>query len=103
MTDTHSGRTSADLPICRSAEPDFYRSMTAWSHAFDAPLYLHAADRAWVGRPDPAVHLWEGETHDLALRLSRIYAAFRGRVVDVDGPGALRRSADRYLRFAIDD
>lgn len=156
------------------SHPHFYGSMTEWSHAFDAPVYLHAADRAWVGRPDPAVHYWEGDTYDLAPGLTlinlglhfeggtvlhweqgeagrgalltgdiimvpmdrrwtsflysfpnhiperprlirralkimksyefeRIYAAFWGRVVDVDGTGALRRSADRYLRFALDD
>lgn len=156
------------------SHPHFYGSMTEWSHAFDAPVYLHAADRAWVGRPDPAVHYWEGETHDLAPGLTlinlglhfdggavlhwrqgeagrgalltgdiiqvamdrgwtsflysypnhiperprlirralgilrpydfeRIYASFWGRVVDTDGPGAMRRSAERYFRFALDD
>jgi len=156
------------------SHPHFYGSMAEWSHAFDAPVYLHAADRAWMSRPDPAVHFWEGETHDLAPGLTlinlglhfdggtvlhwrqgeagrgalftgdivqvamdrrwtsflysypnfiperprlirraleilklydfeRIYAGFWGRAVGVDGPGALQRSADRYLRFALDD
>jgi hypothetical protein len=156
------------------SHPHFYGAMVEWSHAFDAPVHLHAADRAWVGRPDAAVHYWEGETHDLAPGLTlinlglhfdggtvlhrrqseagrgalftgdiiqvpldrrwtsflysypnhiperprlirraleilkpydfeRIYASFWGRVVDTDGPGALQRSADRYLRFALDD
>lgn len=156
------------------SHPHFYGSMTEWSHAFDAPVYVHTADRAWVGRPDPAVRYWEGDTHELAPGLTlinlglhfeggtvlhwqqgeagrgalltgdtimvpmdrrwtsflysypnhiperprlirravdimepyefeRIYAAFWGRVVDVDAKDALRRSADRYLRFALDD
>jgi hypothetical protein len=33
----------------------------------------------------------------------RIYGAFWGRVVTEDGAAAVRRSADRYLRFALDD
>ena len=156
------------------SHPHFYGSMIEWSDAFDAPVYLHAADRQWVGRPGPAVVYWEGDTHELAPGLTlinaglhfaggtvlhwqdgeaglgalltgdiiqvpmdrrwtsflysypnhiperprlirralellqpygfeRIYASFWGRIVDIDGVGALRRSADRYLRFALDD
>jgi hypothetical protein len=156
------------------SHPHFYGAMTEWSHAFDAPVYLHAADRDWVGRPDPAVRFWEGDTHELAPGLTlvhlglhfegaavlhwqqgeegrgalltgdtimvsmdrrwtsimysfpnhiperprlirraleilepyefeTIYAAFWRRIVKVDGPAALRRSVDRYLRFALDD
>jgi hypothetical protein len=45
------------------SHPHFYTSMVEWSRAFDdAPIHLHAADRAWIMRPDPAVRLWEGET-----------------------------------------
>jgi hypothetical protein len=33
----------------------------------------------------------------------RIYGAWWNYVVDTDGTGALQRSADRYLRFALDD
>ena len=37
--------------------------MVEWSHAFDnAPIWLHEADRAWVMRPDPAIHFWSGES-----------------------------------------
>jgi len=156
------------------SHPHFYGSMVEWSRAFDAPIYLHAADRHWVGRRDAAVLHWDGDTHELApgmtlinaglhfaggtvlhwqqgesgrgalltgdiiqvpmdrrwtsflysyvnhiperprlirraltllepFAFERIYAAFWGRVVDTDGVGTLRRSADRYLRFALDD
>jgi glyoxylase-like metal-dependent hydrolase (beta-lactamase superfamily II) len=45
------------------SHPHFYTSMVEWSRAFgDAPIHLHAADRDWIMRPDPAVRLWEGET-----------------------------------------
>jgi glyoxylase-like metal-dependent hydrolase (beta-lactamase superfamily II) len=39
--------------------------MIAWSQAFDAPIYLHADNYPWVMRPDPTIHFWEGETHEL--------------------------------------
>jgi hypothetical protein len=45
------------------SHPHFYTTMVEWSAAFGAvPIYLHAADRQWIMRPDPAVYLWEGET-----------------------------------------
>jgi len=48
------------------SHPHFYTSMAEWSHAFgDIPIYLHAADRAWVRRPTPAIRSWEGETLEL--------------------------------------
>lgn len=47
------------------SHPHYYSSMVEWSRAFDAPIYLHAADRAWVMRPDDAIEFWEGETRPL--------------------------------------
>lgn len=48
------------------SHPHFYTTMVEWSRAFgDAPIHLHAADRAWVMRPDPAVVHWQGETLEL--------------------------------------
>jgi hypothetical protein len=46
--------------------------MAEWARAFDAPVYLHAADRQWIMRPDPAVRFWDGETHALAPGLTLI-------------------------------
>jgi glyoxylase-like metal-dependent hydrolase (beta-lactamase superfamily II) len=156
------------------SHPHFYGAMTEWARVFDAPLYIHAADRAWVARPDPLVEYWSGETYRIApgmtlinagthfaggtvlhwaddpdgrgalfsgdifmvvmdrrwvsfmysvpnfiperprvvrraleliepFSFERIYGAFRGRVVSADGAEAVRRSAQRYLRFALDD
>lgn len=49
------------------SHPHFYASMVEWSEALDdAPILLHAADRAWVRRPSSRVAFWEGD----ALRLS---------------------------------
>lgn len=45
------------------SHPHYYSTMVEWSHAFGgAPIYLHAADRAHVMRPDPVIRFWEGET-----------------------------------------
>src|SRR5690242_20148808 len=48
------------------SHPHYYTTMVEWSRAFDnAPIYLHAADRQWVMRPDKAIHFWEGEEQEL--------------------------------------
>jgi hypothetical protein len=162
------------------SHPHFYGSMVEWAHAFEAHVYIHTADRAWVGRPDPRIVFWEGDTHEVLprvtlvnagihfaggtvmhwaapsegspatevtgalfsgdifavaldrdwlsfmysypnyiperpstvrraleviapFRFERIYGAFWGRVTPSGGEVALRRSAERYLRFALDE
>jgi glyoxylase-like metal-dependent hydrolase (beta-lactamase superfamily II) len=47
------------------SHPHFYSSMVAWSHAFDAPIYLHADNQPWVMRPDAAIRFWDGESREL--------------------------------------
>jgi hypothetical protein len=78
------------------SHPHFYASMVEWAHAFDAPVFLHADDREWVMRPDPAIRFWEGETHPLGdgLTLVRCGGHFAGSAVlhwaaGADGRGAL--------------
>jgi hypothetical protein len=45
------------------SHPHFYTTMVEWSRAFGGvPIHLHAADREWIKRPDPAVRPWEGDT-----------------------------------------
>ncbi|MEV8335493.1 MBL fold metallo-hydrolase [Streptomyces niveus] len=156
------------------SHPHFYGVMTEWGRAFDVPVYVHAADRDWVGRPDPVIEYWTGDTHQIApgmtlinagthfaggtvlhwgddpegrgalfsgdifmvvmdrrwvsfmysipnfiperprtirralalvepFTFERIYGAFWGRVVTADGAAGVRRSAERYLRFALED
>jgi hypothetical protein len=156
------------------SHPHFYGSMIEWAHAFDAPVYIHEADRQWVARPDDSIVYWTGVKHSLgdgvtlinagvhfdggqvlhwaggenghgalftgdiftvvmdrrwtsfmysypnhiperprvvrrALSLmepydfSRVYGGWWKRIVDADGAAAIRRSADRYLKFALDD
>lgn len=48
------------------SHPHYYTTMVEWSRAFDAPIYLHAKDEQWIFRDDPAIHLWEGSTYQLA-------------------------------------
>lgn len=156
------------------SHPHYYGSMIEWAHAFDAPVYIHAADRQWIARPDDAVRFWEGDVLELgdgltlinagvhfaggqvlhwrdgedgrgallsgdilqvaqdrrwvsfmysypnyiperprvvrrALSLlepygfERVYGAWWRRVVAADGAAAVRRSAARYLAYALDD
>ncbi|MGW1108480.1 MBL fold metallo-hydrolase [Streptomyces sp. NPDC002540] len=156
------------------SHPHFYGVMTEWGRAFDAPVYVHAADRDWVPRPDRVVEFWSGDTHRIAdgltlinagthfaggtvlhwaddpdgqgalfsgdifmvvadrrwvsfmysipnfvperprtirrvlalvepFEFARIYGAFWGRVVAGGGSDAARRSAERHLRFALDE
>ena len=55
------------------SHPHFYTTMHEWSRAFGgAPIHLHAADRAWIMQPGPAVSLWEGETLDLLAGVTLI-------------------------------
>ncbi len=79
------------------SHPHYYSSMVEWSRAFGGvPIYLHAADRQWVMRPDKAIVFWEGETRALAegLMLIRCGGHFEGGTVlhwvgGVGGRGAL--------------
>ena len=56
------------------SHPHYYGSMIEWAHAFNAPIYLHAADRAWVARNDDAVVFWQGETLEIGEGLTLINA-----------------------------
>jgi hypothetical protein len=78
------------------SHPHYYSSLVEWSQAFDAPVLLHAADRRWVMRDDPAIELWSGETRELwdGMTLIRAGGHFEGGTVlhwpaGADGRGAL--------------
>jgi len=78
------------------SHPHYYGSMVEWARAFDAPIFIHAADAPHIMRPDPVVRLWEGETLDLfgGLRLLRLGGHFAGGQVahwpaGAEGRGAL--------------
>jgi glyoxylase-like metal-dependent hydrolase (beta-lactamase superfamily II) len=66
------------------SHPHYYTSMVEWSRAFaGVPIYLHAADRQWVMRPDQAIAYWEGESKPLdnGLTLVRCGGHFGGGTV----------------------
>ncbi len=63
------------------SHPHFYAAMVDWSHAFGrAPIYLPAADREYVMRPDPTIEFWDGDRRTLpgGLTLVRCGGHFRG-------------------------
>jgi glyoxylase-like metal-dependent hydrolase (beta-lactamase superfamily II) len=66
------------------SHPHYYANMVDWSRAFGGvPVYLHAADRRWMMRSDPALVFWEGETRERAegLTLVRCGGHFEGGTV----------------------
>ena len=79
------------------SHPHYYSSMVEWSRAFGGvPIYLHAADRQWVMRPDKTIVFWVGETRTLGegLTLVRCGGHFDGGTVlhwagGAGGKGAL--------------
>jgi glyoxylase-like metal-dependent hydrolase (beta-lactamase superfamily II) len=79
------------------SHPHYYSSMVEWSRVFgNVPIYLHAADRQWVMRPDKAIVFWDGETKSLddGLTLIRCCGHFDGGTVlhwkdGAEGKGAL--------------
>ena len=78
------------------SHPHYYSSVVEWSQAFGGvPIYLHAADRKWVMRPDKAIVFWEGESKKLGegMTLIRCAGHFDGGTVlhwasGSDGRGA---------------
>src|SRR5947199_9915215 len=78
------------------SHPHYYSSMVECSRAFGGvPIYLHAADRQWVMRPDDAIVFWEGETRTLddGLTLIRCGGHFDGGMVLHWASGANGRGA----------
>ena len=78
------------------SHPHYYSSMVEWSHAFDAPIYLHTDDRQWVMRSDPSIKFWDGERKSVGegLTLIRLGGHFAGGTVlhwsaGADGKGTI--------------
>ncbi len=65
------------------SHPHFYTTMVEWARAFTARIHLHAADRQWIQRPDPAIELWDGDTKPLwdGVTLIRCGGHFAGGTV----------------------
>ncbi|MET0879852.1 MAG: MBL fold metallo-hydrolase [Tardiphaga sp.] len=79
------------------SHPHYYTTMVEWSRAFGGiPIYLHAADKEWIMRPDACLELWTGETREIApgLTLLRVGGHYDGGSIlhwadGCDGRGAL--------------
>ena len=81
------------------SHPHYYTTMVEWSRALGGvPIYLHAADRQWVMRPDPAVQFWEGDTKSIA---AGPHAGSAGRTLRRRHRPALGRLERRSRRAAL--
>jgi glyoxylase-like metal-dependent hydrolase (beta-lactamase superfamily II) len=89
-------RGTGGLRTIAISHPHYYGAMIEWSRLFDAPVWLHEADREWVVRPDARVRFWSGERQSLfdGLELVRSGGHFEGFQVlhwpaGADGRGVL--------------
>jgi hypothetical protein len=78
------------------SHPHFYTTMVEWAHAFGARIHLHAADKDWIMRADPAIELWDGDGETLwpGVTLIRCGGHFEGGTVlhwtdGADGRGVI--------------
>ena len=56
------------------SHPHFHSAIVEWSRALGGvPIYVHADNREWVMRPDPAIVYWEGETAKILPDLTLIH------------------------------
>lgn len=86
-------RALGGLSAIAISHPHYYTTMQNWAEAFDAPVWLHAADSAWIMRDSPWIRLWEGEEHSLlpGITLLRLGGHFAGGTVlyQDEGEGTL--------------
>ncbi len=78
------------------SHPHYYSGMLEWSRALGGiPILLHAADREWVLRPDPAVEHWDGDAYELpgGLTLLQLGGHYAGGTVLHWPAGAAGRGA----------
>lgn len=85
------------------SHPHYYSCVVEWSHAFDAQVFLHAADRQWVMRADPSLEFWSGATKELWDGMTLINAGghFEGGTV-LHVPAAVALLAGDILQVASD-
>jgi hypothetical protein len=78
------------------SHPHFYTTMARWADAFDAPVYLHAADRRWVMALSARLVFWDEGPREIlpGVTLIRCGGHFAGGTVlhwqgGADGRGSL--------------
>jgi glyoxylase-like metal-dependent hydrolase (beta-lactamase superfamily II) len=90
-------RALGGLSAIAISHPHFYASMVEWSRAFGGvPVYLNAADSAWVMRADGVIRFWDGPKLELVPGVTLIHCGghFAGSTVlhwasGAEGLGAL--------------
>jgi glyoxylase-like metal-dependent hydrolase (beta-lactamase superfamily II) len=89
-------RALGGLKAIAISHPHYYATCQDWARAFNCQVYIHADDREWLMRPDPAVCFWEGESSVLAdgVTLVRLGGHYPGGAVlhwaaGAGGQGAL--------------
>lgn len=89
-------RRLGGLSAIAISHPHYYSTMVEWAERFNAPIYLHEADRQWVMRPSERIIFWSGETQLLkeGVTLHRLGGHFAGGTVlhwqqGAEGRGAL--------------
>jgi hypothetical protein len=77
------------------SHPHYYSTIVEWGRAFRVPVWLHAADRQHVTRPDPCLRFWEGDAQPLLpdLTLHRLGGHFAGGAIAHWAAGAGGRGA----------
>ncbi len=55
------------------SHPHYYSTIDLWSDAFDAPVYIHAADEEWIARRPSRLELWRGATETLFGGLTLVH------------------------------
>ncbi|KAA6460402.1 MBL fold metallo-hydrolase [Acidobacteria bacterium AB60] len=83
-------KAAGGLRAIAVSHPHFHNSMVDWAHAFECQVYIHAANRPWVMRPDSSIRFWEGKQTELAPGMTSIHCGghFPGSAVlhhDHDG------------------
>lgn len=86
MLDEDTRRAVCQLGGIRAiaiSHPHYYSAMAVWAREFDAPVYLHSADRQWVMYPNAHLRFWQGENLPLfgGLTLVRCGGHFPGGTV----------------------
>lgn len=77
-------KAKGGLKAIAISHPHFHSAKVEWSEAFGGiPIYIHADNRQWVMRPDPAIVFWQGETKTILpdVTLIRCGGHFEGGAV----------------------
>ncbi|MED1204659.1 hypothetical protein [Heyndrickxia acidicola] len=65
------------------SHPHYYSTQVEWAEVFDAPIYIHEDDKAWVTRPSDRIIYWSGDRLELekGMILHRFGGHFKGGAV----------------------